>query len=256
MAGRRAQCSFAKAQTEQTSPKVGWLPFDQCCGKQSEVFKPEQITNWREGTQCWGLGFGFGFLFPAAFGPCISCCLTSAAASCVESHCFLAGKANRSSEMRQNWDLQAKSLACCFCWATSNEASRARAPALRASGSEIPQQSRSPRVSTTALSQALPMLLRALHSPQRAQLRPWLLWRHKRGGERKMPDPEHPFWAEQARWASLLLTSDGQEQLPGWCLRGRVLLGRWASPTPQALPGYFLGHKELRVPGLTRGRHC
>lgn len=53
---------FAKAQTELTSCKVGWLPFDQCCGKQPEIFKPEQIKNWREGAQCWVL-FGLGFFF-------------------------------------------------------------------------------------------------------------------------------------------------------------------------------------------------
>ena len=112
------------------------------------------------------LGF-VGFFPPVAFGPCISCCLISASSSCLESCCFPAGKANRSSEMRQKWALQPKSLACDFCWAVSKEASRA--PALSAAGSEITQRSRSRCISTTAQSQALPALVRALRSPQRAQ---------------------------------------------------------------------------------------
>lgn len=137
------------------------------------------------------LGFvWFGVFFSVTFGPCISHCLTSASSSCLESHCFPAGKTNRSSEMRQKLSLYPKSLACDFYWAISKEASRA--PALSAAGSEIIQQSRSPCISTTALSQALP-------APGEPSALPSELSCYcgscggTEWGERKMLDLEHPF---------------------------------------------------------------
>lgn len=98
---------FAKAQTELTSCKVGWLPFDQHCGKQSELFKPEQITNWREGAQCWGLGFFFPSriwtLYLTLSHLSLLLLLGIPLLSCRQSESFLRNEAKRLSRQRDPW---------------------------------------------------------------------------------------------------------------------------------------------------------
>lgn len=127
-----------------------------------------------------GTMLGFGVFFPVAFGPRISRCLTSASSSCLESHCFPAGKANQSPETRPNWALQPKSLPCDFCWAISREASRALLPVQQ--GGKLPGRAHALGPQRRAALRQHP------ESPALAQRAPSLPWvpRGHGGGEGKI----------------------------------------------------------------------